>query len=93
LARWQAPTSDRIANLCHAPVVLENASGRHLLTLLDGTRDRAALLREMRPFIDADRKAQQLDKDQTPAVLSDNELARNLESTLEVFARYALLMG
>jgi methyltransferase-like protein/SAM-dependent methyltransferase len=89
LARWQAETTDRITNLCHAPVVLENASGRELLRLLDGTRDRSALLRDMRPFLESSRQ-QSTGEKQTPPP-SEAELGNNLESTLKVFARCALL--
>lgn len=87
LARWQAQSTDRITNLCHAPVVLENASGRELLRLLDGTRDRSSLLRDMKPFIESGR--QQAADDTIPA--SEAELMENLENTLAVFARCALL--
>jgi hypothetical protein len=91
LARWLARTTGHLPNLCHAPVTLEHSSGRHLLTLLDGTRDRAALARQMRTFIedglrDSPGEAQ-------PAVPADAELESNIANTLEVFARCALLMA
>jgi methyltransferase-like protein len=94
LARWQVRSNDRVANLCHAPVVLENPSGRHLLSLLDGTRDRTALLRDMRPFIEANQNlAPSGDKTPATPAPTDEQLARNLENTLEVFARCALLVA
>jgi methyltransferase-like protein len=82
LARWLARTTGHLPNLCHAPVTLEHPSGRHLLTLLDGTRDRAALAREMRASIAPG-----------PSTPSDAEIERNIANTLEVFARCALLMA
>jgi methyltransferase-like protein len=91
LARWLARTTGHLPNLCHAPVTLEHSSGRHLLTLLDGTRDRAALAREMRAFIDATR--QENPGESQPAVPSDAELECNIANTLEVFARCALLLA
>jgi methyltransferase-like protein/cyclopropane fatty-acyl-phospholipid synthase-like methyltransferase len=91
LARWLARTTGHLPNLCHAPVTLEHPSGRHLLTLLDGTRDRAALVREMRRFMEASR--QDVRNEAPPAVLGDAELERNIANTLEVFARCALLMS
>ena len=91
LARWQARSGGRVTNLCHAPVVLEDSAGRHLLTLLDGTRDRAALVREMRAFIEANRG--QPPRGETSAIAdpTDEELLKNLGKTLDVFARCALL--
>lgn len=49
MARLLARTRERIVNLRHESVNLTDADGRRLLTLLDGTRDRAALLRELGP--------------------------------------------
>jgi SAM-dependent methyltransferase len=49
MARILARTRTRIVNLRHESVNLTDADGRRLLTLLDGTRDRGALLRELGP--------------------------------------------
>ncbi len=54
LARLQAREQAEIANLRHGTVPLEDELGRRLLTLLDGTRDRAALLAQL-PELDAER--------------------------------------
>lgn len=91
LARWLARTTGHLPNFCHAPVTLEHPSGRHLLTLLDGTRDRAALAREMRVFIEAARR-EAAGGTQSP-VPADAELEGNIANTLDVFARCALLMA
>ena len=89
LARWLARTTSHLPNLCHAPVTLEHPSGRHLLALLDGTRDHAALAREIRAFVEGN-----LDEASgESAIPSAAELERNLANTLEVFARCALLMA
>jgi trans-aconitate methyltransferase len=56
LARLQAAEGTRITNLRHASVDVPDALGRRLITLLDGTRDRAALLREL------DRPAEELER-------------------------------
>lgn len=48
LARIQAGVGEYVANLCHNPVRLEDEWSRALLRLLDGRRDLAALLSEMR---------------------------------------------
>jgi len=92
LARWQARTSDRITSFTHCPVVLENPTGQHLITLLDGTRDRPALLRETRAFLEANIARKKSDSaDQS--LPDDSALAANLNSTLQVFARCALLQA
>jgi methyltransferase-like protein/2-polyprenyl-3-methyl-5-hydroxy-6-metoxy-1,4-benzoquinol methylase len=92
LARWQARTSDRITSLTHCPVVLENPTGRHLITLLDGTRDRAALLRDTRSFLESSLSDRNSDSAGQP-LPGEEELATNLKATLEVFARCALLLA
>ena len=46
LARYQARTELMVTNLCHMPVELDEVA-RRLLLLLDGTRDVAALAREL----------------------------------------------
>jgi SAM-dependent methyltransferase/putative intracellular protease/amidase len=48
LARWQAARSSVVCSACHTPVQLD-ASGLRLLLLLDGTRDFAAIAREIGP--------------------------------------------
>ena len=47
LARHQARTSDTVTNLRHEEIRLEDPAVKTFLQLLDGTRDRAAIAREM----------------------------------------------
>jgi SAM-dependent methyltransferase len=47
LARLQATEGSRITNLRHATLEVTDDLGRHLIRLLDGTRDRPALLHEL----------------------------------------------
>jgi SAM-dependent methyltransferase len=49
LARRQAAESEFVTTLRHRSVRLEDNLGRRLVTLLDGTRDRAALAAELGP--------------------------------------------
>jgi SAM-dependent methyltransferase len=56
LARLQAAEGTRVTNLRHASIDVPDELGRRLITLLDGTRDRAALLREL------DRPAEELER-------------------------------
>jgi len=87
LARWLARKTGHLPNLCHAPVTIEHASGRHLLTLLDGTRDRSALNRDMRAFIETGRR----ETADAAALPSPADLEQNISNTLDLFARAALL--
>lgn len=49
VARWQAGRGcDRVATLRHSVVEIKDPTARELIRLLDGTRDRAALLRDLR---------------------------------------------
>jgi hypothetical protein len=48
LARLQAGSGEYVTNLCHCPVRLEGEWSRLLLKLADGSRDRAALLADLR---------------------------------------------
>jgi hypothetical protein len=47
LARLQLRTSISISTLRHEPLKIEDALSRQLVLLLDGTRDRAALLHDL----------------------------------------------
>jgi ubiquinone/menaquinone biosynthesis C-methylase UbiE len=51
LARHQARSSQLVTNLRHASVRIEDDLGRRLVVLLDGRRDRAELLDELRTFL------------------------------------------
>jgi len=79
LARHQARGGAVVTNLRHTRVRIEDDLGRRLVTLLDGTRDRAALAADLRAFL-AERG------DPVPA-----DLAAALDRSLEGLARMALL--
>ena len=77
LARLEARTRDTLTTLLHTRVALPDANARRLLSLLDGTRDRAALAAAMT----------------VPALRNDrNEAARFVTHALPQFARLALLV-
>lgn len=44
LCRWQSSHSAKLTDLCHYPVKIQEERARRLIALLDGTRDRTALL-------------------------------------------------
>jgi hypothetical protein len=79
LARRQACAGETVTNLRHASVRIEDDLGRRLVTLLDGTRDRAALAAQLRTHL----------LDQGRPVPAD--LADSLERSLQGLARLALL--
>ncbi len=79
LARHQARAGRMVTNLRHASVRIEDDLGRRLVTLLDGTRDRAALTAELRAHL----------LGQGRPVAPD--LADSLERSLQGLARLALL--
>jgi hypothetical protein len=79
LARHQARAGETVTNLRHASVRIEDDLGRRLVTLLDGTRDRAALAAELRSHLLAQGRP-------VPADLADS-----LERSLQGLARLALL--
>jgi hypothetical protein len=79
LARHQARAGETVTNLRHASVRIEDDLGRRLVTLLDGTRDRAALAADLRAFL-AERGRPVPD-----------DLADSLERSLRGLAQLALL--
>ncbi|HEX6742833.1 MAG TPA: methyltransferase regulatory domain-containing protein, partial [Solirubrobacteraceae bacterium] len=81
LARHQARAGETVTNLRHASVRIEDDLGRRLVTLLDGTRDRAALAAALRAHL----------LDQGRPVPAD--LADSLDRSLQGLARLALLEG
>lgn len=87
LARLQASSGPVVTNLRHASVRLEDELGRHLITLLDGTRDRGTLLTELERFVGSG--AVGLGGEETAALV--RELPAALERSLEGLGRLALL--
>ena len=77
MARLQAQEGPMVANLRHDPTTLDDPA-RALVTLLDGTRDRAALLRDLAPTLDG---------------VAGADLAVWLERSLSELARSALLLA
>jgi ubiquinone/menaquinone biosynthesis C-methylase UbiE len=76
LARLQARERDYVTTLWHTSIRLEDDLGWQLLTLLDGTRDRAALLAALKKGMKGGYR----------------HLARDLDRSLSTLGRAALLM-
>jgi methyltransferase-like protein len=78
LARHQAAQgATRVVNLRHEPIELEDEAARELLARLDGSRDRAALLEELRALPGS----------------CESVTERALEDALERLVRLSLLAG
>ena len=76
LARLEAAQGELLTTARHTGIRLDDDLGQRLVTLLDGTRDRAALIDELAP----------------DAAMSRDELADGLEHSLERLARAGLLL-
>ncbi len=82
LARWQAQDAEIVTTLRHTSAELEDVVDRYLILLLDGTRDRAALLGALQSFL------------RSPAITgAEGVTAESLEGRLERLARQALLIA
>ena len=71
LARWQAKHATAVTSLAYAEVHMEEPAARLLITLLDGTRDRAAVRAEF--------------AERTGVRLSAEDLEANLEQLARLF--------
>lgn len=94
LARLQIRQSAFVTNVLHGSVKIEDLLGRHLLSLLDGTRDRNALVAELEALVRSGAATVQKD-----GVVMENPreihqlLADGMEEKLRELARLALLVG
>jgi methyltransferase-like protein len=82
VARWQAQKSSTVTTLRHTTVELQDALVRHLVSLLDGTRNRRVLLEEIRA--ECERQGYAMSVSVTLEVL---------EQKLGELARFALLVA
>ena len=71
LARWQAAHGPELTSLAYTTVRMEEPAARLLITLLDGTRDRAAIRAELQA--------------RTGLELSDEDLDNNLHELARLF--------
>jgi SAM-dependent methyltransferase len=93
LARAQAQRGTLVSNLRHVNLQIDDALGRRLIQLLDGTRDRAALLSELKIFVEsgeATKREGEIDDDARQLLRS---LPDELEANLSRLASYALLVS
>jgi len=76
LARLQAQQGEKISTLVHTYIAVEDDLARHLIGLLDGTRDRAALMAELAP--------------RAPG-MSRDQLGQQIDDYLAALCRWAVL--
>jgi methyltransferase-like protein/trans-aconitate methyltransferase len=94
LARWQICQGQAVSTLRHVPLKIEDALGREVLRLLDGTRDRAALLNELSERVKAGSTPIYSDGKQVVETEKALELlAAQLDVSLGSLARLGLLTG
>jgi methyltransferase-like protein len=93
LARFMARNRNYVTNLIHDGMHVDNTL-RNLIQLLDGTRDRAALLREMQSRIASGELAAEAgDQPVKDVAQAQKILADGLEDNLRKVARMALLVA
>ncbi|HEV2319441.1 MAG TPA: methyltransferase regulatory domain-containing protein [Verrucomicrobiae bacterium] len=93
-ARLQTRQGRIVSSLRHLPLKIEDALGRELLQLLDGTRDRPALLEELGRGVKAgSTPIYSNGKAVTEPQRAVEILAEQLHPTLESLARLGLLVG
>ena len=90
LARWQIGHGPVVTTLLSTGLEIEDALGQRLLQLLDGTRDRAALLMELTALIESG-EIQPDDDSVSKQVILEN-LPQLLEQNLARLARLGLLV-
>jgi protein-lysine methyltransferase-like protein len=92
LARLQLQSSHTVSTLRHADLQLQDSLGRHLVQLPDGTRDRAALLRDLTCLVrDGSGVVQREGKPVSDLDRAVEIVAAELEQNLAVLARLGLL--
>ncbi len=86
LARWQMADAKNVATLLNKDIKIDDEVSRHLLELLDGTRNRQNLQAQMREFIKTS------DEVENPQELLDN-LPNWLEDSLTQLARMGMFVS
>lgn len=94
MARFQARHGDFVTSLYHTSMSVEDAMARQLLLLLDGTRDRAALLEALLTLADEEAAARRPDdRPRVDPAQARILLAGELEKNLNKLARMGLLLS
>ena len=86
LARWQMADAKNVATLLNKDIKIDDEVSRHLLELLDGTRNRSDLLAQMGEFIKTN------DEVENRQELLDN-LPNWLEDSLSQLAKMGMFVS
>lgn len=89
IARWQVRREDFVTSVLHVAVKIEDEVGRSLLSWLDGTNDRKALLEKLWQLLQSNNALQVPDGNETTA---RRDLGSQLEANLAKLARFGLLV-
>jgi len=90
VARWQVQHGDFVTSLFHIAVKVEDEIGRCLLTSLDGTLDRKALLAKLWLLLKSRNALVVPDGDE---IATRRNIEMEMEKNLEKLARLGLLVG
>lgn len=82
-----------ISTLRHEPVKIEDALSRQLILCLDGTRDRAALLKELEESVNSSATASNGGSPENGFADTSNRLRDGLDANLNYLARLAVLVA
>lgn len=93
LARLQARHGSLVSTLLHSNTRLEDEAARHLLILLDGTRDRQALSREMQMFLESAARGSSEDPEHVGRGNDFRVPPEQLETKLAMLGRLGLLLA
>jgi methyltransferase-like protein/SAM-dependent methyltransferase len=92
LVRWQIAQGVVVTTLLSTGLEIEDAFGQRLLQLLDGTRDRTALLTELNALVESGALELEDKSEESKRKFLDN-LPGLLEESLARFARLGLLLA
>src|SRR5262249_12520640 len=92
VARVQLQYGDVVASFLHTPFDVWDTLAKRLILLLEGSRDRAAILKELRPIIELEAAALNCGKAGTDPAETVQPLAAELEEALNNLARVPLLV-
>jgi methyltransferase-like protein/2-polyprenyl-3-methyl-5-hydroxy-6-metoxy-1,4-benzoquinol methylase len=94
VARKQLTLGDTVTSLLHTTLEITDPLARRLVLLLDGTRDRSALVEGLLPLIDSGEATVKIDNQPVTDKAAARRLMENqLEEALRNIARIPLLIG
>ncbi len=93
LARVEIQTGHHVSTLRHRTLRIDDEMGRHLLKLLDGTRDLAALAAELTEAVRSGAVTMPGKEGETKPVEAPQVQPEQLRSNIQALANFAVLVG